>query len=219
MGLAYARTTSGSSLDLFSTSALVLSTTAVLYPPQFSGTGMGAFAQGLFSLAVPSLLPHQAVKIGLKASYATFGRPFTQVTNPRGDFDPVTQVLPGRTLLSIDYQFPIALLDAPLLYTFGLVGIGGGVHVETAADWSPAPAALLFDQYVYAGLELVFVFSVGEGTIPVLVGASVRFDPRFAAPLNWSTDIRPYIALSTDSFAGVGLMNRVGQAPVYIRAL
>lgn len=217
-GLAFARVTSGSDLDLFAGNALAASATTVIYPPVVSDTGMGAFTQGLVSFAFPSPVPHQVVKLGLKASYTTLAGPFTQVTNPRGDFDPVVQVLPGRTLLSLDYQFPIALLDAPLIYSFGLVGLGGGVHVEAAADWSPSPAVLASDPYLYAGMELLFVFSVGEGTVPVLLGASVRFDPRFAAPFDWSTDIRPYIVVSTDSFAGTGLLNRARMAPTFMRA-
>jgi hypothetical protein len=157
------------------------------------------------------------VKLGLKSSYATFGSAFIQITNPRGAFDPVVQVLPGRTLLSLDYQFPIALLDAPLIYAFGLVGIGGGAHIEAAADWNTAPAALVPDGYLYAGAELLFVLSVGEGIIPVLLGASLRFDPRFAVPFNWSTDIRPYVAISTDSFAWAARGTRGPAAPLYIR--
>jgi hypothetical protein len=206
-GLAFVRRTSGSDFDLFDRNALVASTSEVVYPPALSGTGMGALAQALLSFAFPSPLAHQVVKIGLKSSYATFGGPFQQVTNPRGAFDPVTQLLEGRTLLSLDYQFPLALLDTPLVYSFGLVAIGGVVHVEAAADWSPTTADLLFDRDIYAGMELVFVLSVGEGALPVLVGASVRFDPRFAAPFDWATDIRPYFAFSTDSFAGAGLAN------------
>ncbi len=217
-GLAFVNAMWGSDLDLFTRNALVASTSAVFYPPVISGTGLGAFAQGLFSLSFPSPFAHQVVKVGMKTSYETFGDPFIQVTNPRGDFDPVVQVLPGRTLLSVDYQFPIALLDAPLVYVFGLVAIGGGVHVEAAADWNPSPAALVFDAYMYTGTELLLVFSVGESTIPVLVGASVRFDPRLQAPFDWSTDIRPYVAISTDSFAGTGLAGRTGRAPVYVRA-
>jgi len=212
-GLAFVRMTSGSAFDLFARNTLVASTSEVFYPPELSGTGLGALAQALVSYAFPSPFPHQVVKIGLKTSYTTFGQPFQQLTNPRGDFDPVTQILSGRTLLSLDYQFPIALLDAPLIYAFGLVAIGGGVHVEAAADWSPPSADLLFDHYVYAGMELLFVLSVGEGTLPILLGASVRFDPRFATPLDWTTDIRPYIALSTDSFAGVGLVSGIIHAP------
>jgi hypothetical protein len=212
-GLAFVRRTSGSSFDLFARNELVASTSEVFYPPDLSGTGMGALAQALVSLAYPSPFAHQVVKIGLKASYASFGGPFLQITNPRGAFDPVTQLLAGRTLLSLDYQFPIALLDMPLIYSFGLVAIGGGMHVEAAADWSPTPTALLFDRDIYAGIELVFVLSVGEATLPVLVGASVRFDPFFKTPLDWSTDIRPYVALSTDSFAGVGLSSGIIRAP------
>jgi hypothetical protein len=204
-GLAFVRTRSGSDFDLFTPDALVASTSEVLYPPTVSATGIGALCQALISRAFPSPIEHQVVKIGLKASYTTIEGPFLQITNPRGAFDPVTQILAGRTLLALDYQAPIALLDAPLVYSFGLVAIGTGIHVEAAADWSPTPAAIIFDNDIYAGADLLLVLSTGEATLPVLLGVSVRFDPRFATPFNLATDIRPYIALSTDSFAGVGL--------------
>ncbi len=83
-GLAFVRTTSGSDFDLFDRNALVASTSEVLYPPVLSGTGIGALAQALLSLAFPSPVAHQVVKVGVKTSYATFGGPFLQITNPRG---------------------------------------------------------------------------------------------------------------------------------------
>lgn len=218
VGLSYARSIAGSDADFFSRNALVVSGSSVLYPAGLSATGMGAVAQGLASVAFPSPFAHQVIKIGMKTSYTTFSEAFIQVTNPRGDFDPVTQSLPGRTLLSLDYQFPIALTDAPLVYSLGLVAIGAGVHVEAAADWSPAQRSLLFDPYVYTGAEVLFVLSLGESNVPVLAGVSLRFDPRFATPFDWATDIRPYVAFSTDSFAGAGLAHPAAGAPQYIRA-
>jgi hypothetical protein len=217
-GLWFVRAVSGSAFDLFTPNALVASAAAVFYPPAVSDTGIGVLAQGLVALSLPLPFPHQVVKLGMKTSYSTFGELFVQVTNPRGDFDPVIQVLPGRTLVSLDYQFPIALLDAPLFYIFGLVAVGCGVHVEAAADWSPSTATFAFDGSLYTGIETLLVFSAGEGTVPVLFGMSIRFDPRFQAPFDWLTDIRPYIAISTDSFAGAALAGRTGRAPVYIRA-
>jgi Tol biopolymer transport system component len=217
-GLAYTRLEGGSASDLFARNALVLSLSSSLYPPGLSGTGMGALAQGLFSLALPSPLPHQVIKVGLKTSYTTFSNSFIQVTNPRGDFDPVIQSLPGRTLVALDYQFPIALLDAPLFYVFGLTAIGAGAHVEAAADWSPGPGSLVFDRYIYTGLEVLFVISAGEGVFPLLLGTSVRIDSQLSAPFNWATDIRPYVAFSTDSFSGVGLRRGADLVPLYIRA-
>ena len=133
------------------------------------------------------------------------GGTFYQVTNARGAFDPVVQSLPGRTLVSLDYQVPIALLDAPLVYSLGLVGIGCGLHVEAAADWDAASRTFSPDSDLYAGAELVLNFGVGEGFFPAGLGIAVKFDPRFQTPVNVMTDVRPYLFLSTDSFAGNGL--------------
>ena len=94
------------------------------------------------------------------------GGTFYQITNARGAFDPVIQSLSGRTLVSLDYQVPIALLDAPLAYSLGLVGIGCGLHVEAAADWAAATGTFSPDRYLYAGAELVLNFGVGEAFFP-----------------------------------------------------
>ncbi len=42
--------------------------------------------------------------------------------------------------------------------------------------------------------------AAGEQTFPVGLGLSFRFDPRFATPPDWGTDLRPYLFISNDSF-------------------
>jgi Tol biopolymer transport system component len=201
-GVGYLRSVIGSAMDLFPTLQVEASASISAYPPGISASGPGVVASGLVSVSLPSPVPHQVIKLGIKASYVGLNESFYQVTNPRGAFDLVTQSLPGRTLLSLDYQVPIALLDAPLVYSFGLVGIGCGFHLEMAADWAAAPAVLLPDQYLYTGAEIVLMVAAGEQAFPVGLGVSFRFDPRFALPPNWAEDLRPYIFISTDSFAG-----------------
>jgi hypothetical protein len=192
-------------MDLFPTREVEASTSISAYPPGISASGPGVVASGLAALSIPSPVPHQVVKLGIKASYRGLTGTFYQITNPRGAFDLVTQSLPGRTLLSVDYQVPIALLDVPLFYSLGLVGIGCGFHLEMAADWAAAPAVFLPDHYLYAGAELVLNVAAGESSFPIGVGVSLRFDPRFAAPPDWATDLRPYIFVSSDSFASAVL--------------
>ena len=157
---------------------------------------------GQATISFPSVFAHQAVQIGVKASYVSLNGSFYQITNPRGAFDPVVQIMPGRTLLSLDYQVPIALLDVPIAYSLGLVGVGCDFHVEAAADWSVAPPLLVPDRDIYAGVELVLMIAAGEQSFPVGVGVSFRFDPRLATPPDWATDLRPYIFLSNNGFAG-----------------
>jgi hypothetical protein len=67
----------------------------------------------------------------------------------------------------------------------------------------PWPPPLLDpDRDIYAGVELVLMIAAGEQSFPVGVGVSIRFDPHLARPPDWATDLRPYIFLSNNSFAG-----------------
>jgi len=208
-GVGFQRSSIGSPADLFAPSQVIASFALSLYPPVLSATGPAAVTTGAFSVSFPSPVPHHVVKLGLKTSYVSFSETFYQITNPRGAFDPVIQSMPGRTLLSLDYLIPIALLDAPLAYSLGLIGIGCGFHLETAADWAAAPASLVSDRDIYSGVELVLNVAAGERSFPVGLGLSFRFDPTFATPPNWTTDLRPYIFLSTDSFGGTILGMRL----------
>ena len=138
VGASFLRVVQGSAMDLFPRSEVSASATISAYPPLLASSGAGAVASGIVSISIPSPVAHQVIKLGMKASYMGLGGTFYQITNPRGAFDPVIQVLSGRALVSLDYQIPIALLDAPLAYSLGLVGIGCGLHVEAAADWEAA---------------------------------------------------------------------------------
>jgi hypothetical protein len=127
-------------MDMFTLSQTTASVSVSAYPPVLSSSGPGVVTVGQATISFLSVFAHQAVQIGVKASYVSINGSFYQITNPRGAFDPVVQIMPGRTLLSLDYQVPIALLDVPIAYSLGLVGVGCDLHVETADDWSVAPA-------------------------------------------------------------------------------
>ena len=214
VGASFQRSSVDSPMDTFALSRTMATVAVSLYPPAFSSSGPGVVTAGQAAVSFPSIFAHQAVQIGVKASYVSLNESFYQITNPRGAFDPVVQTMPGRTLLSLDYQVPIALLDAPLAYSLGLVGVGCGFHIEAAADWSTAPPVLIVDRDLYAGVELVLVVAAGEQSFPVGVGVSFRFDPRLVTPPDWGTDLRPYIFISNDSFAGTVLGTRVMRAPL-----
>lgn len=200
LGMTFARVTGGSSFDLFPRRELLAAASAAAYPPLFADTP-GTVFQGLFSISLPSPISHQVIALGLKTSYVTLPAPFVRITNPRGAFNTVFQTLPGRTLISLDYLFPIALVDVPLAYSLGIIGIAGGLHVEAAADWNPSTQAITPDSDIYAGAELAFEIAVGETSYPLGLGLAFKFNPRFTTPVDWATDIRPYIYFSTSSFA------------------
>jgi hypothetical protein len=209
VGVGYQQSSIDSPMDLFALSQTIASLDVSLYPPVLSATGPGTITTGLLSFSFPSSFAHQALQLGLKTSYVSFNETFYQITNPRGAFDPVIQTMPGRTLLSFDYLIPIALLDAPLAYSLGLVGVGCGLHIEAAADWSTAPVAMVADRDIYTGVELVLDIAIGEQAFPVGLGLSFRFDPHFVTPPDLGTDLRPYIFISNDSFAGTILGARL----------
>ena len=204
-GVSFLISDRGSPMDLFPRRQLLAAVSVSAYPPLVSDSGPGETASLLASISIPSPFPHQAVKLGIKTSFVGIGGTFYELTTARGAFDPVIQDLPGRSLVALDYQIPVALLDVPLVYSLGLVGAGLGFHLEAAGSWSVAPATLRPDPDVYAGAELVLIVAAGEQSFPLGVGVALRFDPRLEVPIDWATDIRPYLFVSSDSFAGTVL--------------
>ena len=217
-GLAFLRMTSGSDLDLFARNMLAASASTVIYPPVVSDTGLGAFTEGLFSFAFPSPVPHQVIKLGLKASYSTFPWPFYQVTNPRGDFDPVVQVLPGE-----DASFPGLPVPhcAPGRASHLCARPGGlGRRRRTSRPrrtGAPLRRSLLRTRISTRGMEVLFVFSVGEGTYPFSWGrasGSIRaLQRRSTGPPTFdrTSPYRPTV------FPGTGLLRTAGMATLVRR--
>jgi len=204
-GVNYRILQQGSPKDLFPRREWVTSASLSTYPPLVSSSGPGEVAVVAASVSLPSPFPHQVIKLGAKSSYFGLGGTFYQLVNPRGAFDPLVQSLPGRSLVSVEYQTPIALLDAPLGYSLGLIGVGSSFHLEAAGDWKAFPATLQPDEDVYAGAEIVLDIAVGESFFPIGLGVAVKFDPRLVKPLNGETDVRPYVFISNDSFTDSSL--------------
>ena len=205
VGVDFLSSSEGSPIDFFPRRQFLSSVSVTAYPPVVSASGPGELVFMTAAISVPSPIPHQAVKLGVKNSFVGIGGTFYQLTNPRGAFDPIVQSLPGRSLVALDYQIPVALLDAPLGYSLGLIGVGCALHVEAAGDWAISPTIFRPDSVVYAGAEVVLEVSAGEDYFPVGLGVAVRFDPRFRAPLDPATDIRPYLFISNDSLSGTVL--------------
>ena len=71
--------------------------------------------------------------------------------------------------------------------------------MEAAADWDFDPAAFQVP-WIYAGAEIVF--QIGASNLDLPVGSrhlrAFRSDGR--TPFDVSTDLRPYVFLSFDSF-------------------
>ena len=107
----------------------------------------------------------------------------------------------------LDLLAPIGLFDQPLLFGVGLLGMSAGLHVEAAADWDFGPAGFQVP-WICAGAEVTFLFGAVNLDLPVGIGLAARFDPTGTHRFDASSDLRPYVFLSFDSFrdawAGLG---------------
>jgi hypothetical protein len=198
-GLALRLQRQGAALDFFPPWDLAAALDASFQLPVFPAAGP-ARRLGLFlSANVPSPIPHQVLKLGLKASWTPgaaglFLDPFVA---PRGSFALEPRSGPGLLLAGVDYLAPIALLDIPLVLGLGLTGIGVGVHAEWGGEISAAPA-FIPDTSVYVGAEIALQLTAGIQQFPAGAGLAFRLDA--ARPFDPAADIRPYIFLSFDSF-------------------
>lgn len=215
--LSYGRTRWGAPLDIFPPDDLELDLAESYYPPPMSAhlPGLDSVFAGSFSF--PSPFPHQVVRVGLKTSYSTIASsaPRTPLVNPRGLFlpyagstDPVAfQSTPGRSVAEVGYLATIGLYDRPLPFGFNFQGLGIGLHLAAAADWSAVAGSFTPDPYLYAGIELVSLvgYSGDGGAVPVDIGVTFRFSPTRAHPFDPLHDIGPYISIGTNSFQSAGL--------------
>jgi hypothetical protein len=88
--------------------------------------------------------------------------------------------------------------------------LSAGAHVEAAADWGFGPAAFQIP-WICAGAEVAFQLGASSISLPVGVGIAARFDPTGATPFDISTDLRPYVFLSFDSFRDAWKAARAGR--------
>ncbi len=162
----------------------------------------GTLFSVLAGLSLPSPIPHQVVKLGVKASYGidAFASVWDAAVAPRGFPGSTTAYLPGGLLASLDYLAPLALLDQPLLFGVALLGIGLGLHVEHASGWNLSPAYLWPGTAFYAGVEITLLLGYAAESLPVGIGVAARIDPASAEVFIAARDLRPYLFLSFDSF-------------------
>ncbi|OHD68629.1 MAG: hypothetical protein A2177_15190 [Spirochaetes bacterium RBG_13_68_11] len=165
------------------------------------GRSTGARFTLFAEAGLPVFWQHLVLRAGVKAAYVSgsLERSSESFAVPRGMFDAETRPLPGRLLASLDLLAPIGLFDQPLFFGLGLLGVSAGVHVEAAGDWDLDPAAFQVP-WISAGAEVALQIGVSNTDLPVGVGIAARFDPTGTRPFDVSSDLRPYVFLSFDSF-------------------
>ncbi len=207
-GLSFSRARAGGPIDFLSPWIARISAGGEVLLPVLEGDFGTRFTLAA-QAGIPVLLPHLLLRAGLKAAWGmgSLDLPVERFALPRGIFDHETRSEPGRLLGSLDLLAPIALLDQPLLFGLGLLGISAGAHVEALAEWDFEPAAFAVP-WICAGAEITLLFGASGLEAPVGIGVSARFDPTGSRAFDIGGDLRPYFFLSFDSFrdawAGLG---------------
>jgi hypothetical protein len=201
-GINYSAAVHGGSIDFFPPWQLALALSNTLLPPLLSAAVWGDLAGLEWSANVPSPVPHQVVKLGIKASYGLgpYGSRADSIAVPRSFTDPLSFGAAGRALASVDYLMPIALLDAPLIFGFNLTGLAAGLHVEALGAWGLDPLGLSLSSSLYVGAELMLIVGFFSISSPVCIGAAARIDTANPGSFSAATDFKLYVIMSFDSF-------------------
>ncbi|MBN1525063.1 MAG: PD40 domain-containing protein [Spirochaetales bacterium] len=199
-GVMYLHYRFGSYAEMFPIWSLVSAIDFLVPLPVFDETDTGMVLLGLFSYTLPGFADLHAVKVGVKAAYATDELTGTSWITPRGMFGLMNQTENGEFLLSLDYLFPLATLDAALFGGVHVNGIGMGLHAEMLADWNIGSPLFEFEHTLYVGLEFTFLAGIGALTVPFGAGISARLNLDTIQSFNIYYDLRPYFFVNLDSF-------------------
>ncbi len=209
-GVGFAWGKAGGPLDFVTPRLAEISAAGSVMLPVLDGTAGARFT--LFAQAgMPVFWQHLMLRAGLKSAYgiASLDGSSEGFAVPRGWFDAEIRPSSGRLVASLDLLAPIGLFDQPLLLGLALLGMSAGVHVEAAADWDLDPGAFQVP-WICAGAEITFQIGVSSIDIPVGVGITARFDPTGVRAFDVSTDLRPYVFVSFDSFRDAWAAGRTG---------
>jgi hypothetical protein len=153
-------------------------------------------------LNFPSIVPHQVVRLGLKAT-DVLGGSFTAYKDsfsaPRGFPGPLSRSVSGQALASIDYLAPIALFDQPLVFSLAATGAAIGVHVEGIGRWDDARASFSLDPYLYVGGDFTLRMAFNAVPFVLVLGGAVRIDPSAPGSFDAGRDIGLILSIGPDS--------------------
>ena len=167
------------------------------------------------ALNLPLFIPHQVVKLGLKATYVT-GGPFASYVDdfavPRGFAGRYARAIPGGALAGIDYLVPVALLDQPLFLGLAITALGLGLHAEGIGQWDIAPLRGGASPVVYVGGDLTVNLVYGAFSLPIGLGCAARIDVTAPNGFDAQNDLRLYVFVGFDSFGSFAKQERMSGA-------
>ena len=156
-------------------------------------------------LNLPSFIPHQVIRLGLKATDVR-GGPFTaykdSFSSPRGFPGPMTRSVSGQALASIDYIASIALLDQPLLFSVAATGAALGVHAEGIGQWDDARPSLTITPALYVGGDLTVHMAFNAVPFVLTIGVAARIDTSASRAFDPGQDLGVYLFLGQEGAAG-----------------
>lgn len=161
---------------------------------------------------LPSPIPHQVLKLGVKAS-DVLGGPFSSFSDsfavPRGFPGPSVRTVPGQAVASVDYFIPIALLDQPLAFSFAATGAAVAVHAEGIGRWDNSFSTVGLDPALYVGGDLTLLLAFDAVPFAVVIGAAARIDTTAPGSFNPGRDLGVYLTIGSQGLAG-GALARAG---------
>ncbi|HEY9593989.1 MAG TPA: hypothetical protein VHE79_05905, partial [Spirochaetia bacterium] len=178
---------------------------ATTYLPVLSLATTAVIVDLSATLTVPSPIPHQALKLGVKAEtdVAGLAAPYVDsFTLPRGFPSARTRSAEAGLLASVDYLAPIALLDQPLLLGFALTGLGVSLHAEMIADAGLAVPSLAVSPTLYLGGDVTVRVAFNGLSLPLGIGLAVAVTP--GAALDPARDLGLYLFTGFDSLGNAG---------------
>ena len=205
----------GSARQIYSPFDLYVSSSITVPIPLYPSAPRGFVFDSTFEFQFPTFFRYQFLKLGIKNNYTGSAFLGGRRISPRGIFDPEPQPSEGMSLFAVDYLAALGIMDVPLplgynMFGFHLRGIALGVHGEWMADWSPSGGTFEMDDYIYTGIELVFIVGQSLASVPLGFGVSFRFDRSLAVPVDITRDLRPYLFIGLDSFIST-VMERAGE--------
>lgn len=97
------------------------------------------------------------------------------------------------------YQFPIAVVDAPLFATLALHSFSGAIYTQMYGNFNNKIDKSAFGRYISVGGELNIQIGFAQGVFPVKIGVACRFPTNPNESFQWQQDIKPYFSVDINS--------------------
>ncbi len=140
----------------------------------------------------------QAISLDLQISNVNF-TPNTPSVSIKG-FDTEKSDLKGTMLLSLGYNFPIAILDLPLFAHLSMHALSAQFFSQMKFDFDSSKAYFNVGKYIYFGAELKLTLGFSQATFPVTFGVNSRINLQSPQSFDAKTDLKPFFSTNILSF-------------------